>query len=361
MSATNNIDEIWASMNENQTKSLMNGKKNSSKSNLKKEKENPAIVKKTKINIKTNEEVPVPTVSSAHLVSYADLKLKLARDLNSIGDENSTLRKKSLQKIFNVLFVENTMLDDDYDNSFMDISKLILKRFVDPVEKCRELAHIICQQFFDRCQNLVHVLGYYFPALMQRVPSGIGYDDDMKVFVMDMDAHDAYKRGRAIDRQDKGGSAGILTHQVIEVSEEIRLQSCKALNSLIKRVIHLKSTPILHPYFQEMVIYLQTQLRDPYPDLKIIACEALETLAKVQDFEMGMKFFSVGLVRSILPVLRHRQAKVRVAAVTAVHHCMVVQDRAKRKAAGSEAITELVGFREVLTTWLFVTLVKFLS
>lgn len=345
-----NIDEIWASMNESQAKTIirLDGKKNSvNKSELKKEKENPtAITKKTKIKIKTTEE-DIPTIISGPLVAYSELKLKLARDLNSIGDENSTLRKKSLQKLFNALFIENTMTEDDYDNSCIDISKLVLKRFIDPVEKCRELAHIICQNFFDRCQNLVHILGYYFPALMQRVPSGIGYDDDMKVFVVDMDAHDAYKRGRAIDRQDKGGSAGILTHHVIEVSEEIRLQSCKALYSLIKRVIHLKSSPILHPYFQEMVIYLQTQLRDPYPDLKIIACEALETLAKVPEFETGMKFFSVGLVRSILPVLRHRQAKVRVAAVSAVHHCMVVQDRAKRKAAGSEAITDLVGFREV--------------
>lgn len=289
-----NIDEIWASMNESVVK------KSSIKDSSKRK-----LSKSQSIKEKTNDLEP-----TTNFASYSDLKVKLAREINSIGDENSTLRKKSLQKIYNTLFTENTMTEDDYDNAFSDISKAIFKRFVDPVEKCRELAQNICLSFFTRCQNLVSILGYYFPAIMQRIPNGIGYDDDMKIFVSEMETHDAYKRGRAVDRQDKGGNSGILTHQVIEMSEEIRLLSCKSLYSLIQRVIHLKSSAILHPYFQEIVIFLQTQLRDPYPELKILACEALETLAKVPEFETGMKFFAVGLVRAILPVLRHRQAKV---------------------------------------------------
>jgi hypothetical protein len=51
-------------------------------------------------------------------------------------------------------------------------------------------------------------------------------------------------------------------------------------------------------------------------------------------FHIGMKFYAVGIVRAILPNLRNRLSKVRVAAITAIHFCMIVPDRAKRKAAG---------------------------
>jgi hypothetical protein len=66
----------------------------------------------------------------------------------------------------------------------------------------------------------------------------------------------------------------------------------------------------------------------------------------IADFEPGMKFFSVALCRALLPVLRHRHAKVRLSTVNALTAVMMVPDRAKRKAAGSEAIMDFVGFRE---------------
>lgn len=44
-----------------------------------------------------------------------------------------------------------------------------------------------------------------------------------------------------------------------------------------------------------------------------------------------MKFFAVALVRATLPVLRHRHAKVRLAAVQCVTACMQVPDRGKIK------------------------------
>jgi hypothetical protein len=63
-------------------------------------------------------------------------------------------------------------------------------------------------------------------------------------------------------------------------------------------------------------------------------------------WQLGMCFFAVALCRSILPHLRHRHAKVRAAAVDAYRACVHVPNRAKRKGAGTETITELIGFRE---------------
>ena len=97
---------------------------------------------------------------------------------------------------------------------------------------------------------------------MQRLPPGKAYDENMKVFVADMETHDAYRRGRAVDRQDKTGSfdSSSATHKVIEESEEIRLLCCRSLGVLIRRVCSMGSASILHPYFHEIVIFLQTHL-----------------------------------------------------------------------------------------------------
>ena len=74
----------------------------------------------------------------------------------------------------------------------------------------------------------------------------------------------------------------------------------------------LGACSVLNPYFHEVIMYLQSQLRDPFPDLKAESCDALSLLAAQEDFVPGMKFFAVGLVRAVLPVLRHRHAKVRI-------------------------------------------------
>jgi hypothetical protein len=55
-----------------------------------------------------------------------------------------------------------------------------------------------------------------------------------------------------------------------------------------------------------------------------------------------MKFFAVALVRATLPVLRHRHAKVRLMAVKCLAACMVVQDKAKMKGSGTDAIVRVL-------------------
>jgi hypothetical protein len=101
----------------------------------------------------------------------------------------------------------------------------------------------------------------------------LAYDEELKIFVTDIEIHEAYKRGKAVDRQDRtGGAGGILTHNVVEESEEIRNLTCIVLNTLLRRTIELNASSVLHPYFHEIIMYLQMQLRDPFPDLKAQAC-----------------------------------------------------------------------------------------
>ena len=144
---------------------------------------------------------------------------KIARDVNSLSDESQAVRRPAIDAIYNVLFVDFSLSVEDYGEVFSDICKPVFKRFADPVEKIREKAFKITASFFDAASDFTLVLGYFIPALMARVPSGMAYDEEMKVFVTDLESHEAYRRGKAVERADKA-NLGVAT--VVEPSEELR-------------------------------------------------------------------------------------------------------------------------------------------
>jgi hypothetical protein len=348
-----NINDIWLSMNEDVPKKKVDINHLNHKMKEKTEKKSKKSETQEKKSIPDNfssqivteelrrEQVHVPKNST-----YDDLKSGISQDLGKIEDANPNTRKTGLKSLYTRLFASKTTSEEVYGSVFSDICKAIFKRFNDPVEKCRELSLQITREFFENACDFVPVLAYFFPALLQRIAQPILYDEEMKVFVNDLDSHEAYKRGKAVDRQDKQGSTDGITHRIVEPSEEIRLLMCGCLSSLVNRVVQLGSTSILHPYFEEIILFAQSQLRDPFPEVKLVICNIFSALAGVNDYEIGMKFYSVAIVRAVLPVLRHKLAKVRFAALCALHKCLIVPDRAKRKASGSDAIQDLVGFRE---------------
>jgi len=163
------------------------------------------------------------TETASTEISANAMMAKLSRDINIIdGSDSSASKRKSLAEIHANLFVRHSMSEGDYNEVFREICRSVFKKFADPAEKCRELTLRISLGFFERGSDFVPVLGYFFPAFMQRVPPGMAYDEDMKVFVHDIESHEAYRRGKAVERQDRGGTAGPLAHTVVEPSEEIR-------------------------------------------------------------------------------------------------------------------------------------------
>lgn len=279
-------------------------------------------------------------------VTAQDALGSLSRDLHILAEDTVESKKKALQRIHKYLFVDCTMAATDFAEVFHEMCKPIFRTFESPSEKCRELAFKITRDFFLVVSDLVPVLGYFVPALMARVPSGAGFDEEMKVFISNLAEHEEYRRGRAVERQDMKGVVGSVSVNVIETSEEIRLLAVSCVGALVNKLIRDSSQSIIHPYFHELIMFLQAQLRDTFPDVKIEASRILELLAGQEDFVPGMKFFAVALTRALLPCLRHRHAKVRLQALGAVKACIAVPDRAKRKGAGTDAITDLVGFRE---------------
>jgi len=292
----------------------------------------------------TLSAVVTSAAAEAPLLDPKDVLLLLARDKERMADGDSIANRRSaLQDMHDTLFVKTRMEDWGYSDVFQELCKAIFKRYADPVEKVRELAWRLTRECFQRASDLTMSIGYFMPAVMARLPAGMAFDEEMKVFVFDLDEHEAYRRGVATPRADKNNLG---THTVLEPSEEIRLLTCQTLATLIQRLCSIGAASVLHPYFHESVMFLQAQLRDPYPELKMAACEVLTQMTRHEEFTLGMKFFSVALCRAVLPVMRHRHAKVRVAAVQALTCVMSVKDVAKQKGAGTDAIIDLVGFRE---------------
>ena len=151
----------------------------------------------------------VNSITNCILIKANEMQSKIARDLNLANSDDMNDRRRALEKLQKTLFIEHTMTTADYNEIFRESCKLIFKRYSDVSEKCRELSLKITQSFFERSSDLVPVLAYFFPMLMQRLPSGLAYDEDMKVFVTNMEMHEAYRRGKAVDRQDKTGGCGV--------------------------------------------------------------------------------------------------------------------------------------------------------
>ncbi|CBN78894.1 conserved unknown protein [Ectocarpus siliculosus] len=225
-----------------------------------------------------------------------------------------------------------------------DLAKVVFKGLADPAEACREASIKAVALFMEHVPDLTPHLAYLFPVLMARaVPAGSLYDPSLELFVHDNDEHEAYKRGRATERQDQHLPQ---VQHIAEGSEELRLSLCRMVGRMLGKLMDRGTIGVLRPYLDDTILLLVSQFRDPYSAVKVEALSIVTTLVLHPHVEQGMKFYAVGISRAILPHLRHRHAKVRLAAIKALRLAVMVPDRAKVKGAGTSAIVDLVGFRE---------------
>ena len=216
----------------------------------------------------------------------------------------------------------------------------------DSKEKCRELA-MKCLTVL--CPNVVDItkhIPYLMSAILTRFPPSY-YDNEMNIFVDDIDSHFAYKRGVAVQRQDKIGliSSSII-FDVVERSEEIRLLLCRFISTLIRTCVAKGSLSILNPYVTDLIQALYTLLRDSFSEVKVEASLLLVQILRIPQWESIAKTFATGLARAVIPNLRHRKSSVKVASLTLFETSAAVPNREKLRGAGSGAILDLVGFRE---------------
>ncbi|GMI08153.1 hypothetical protein TrVE_jg12485 [Triparma verrucosa] len=222
----------------------------------------------------------------------------------------------------------------------------LFKRFSDSAEKCRYLSIQSTEILILYAPDVSKHIPYLLPAILSRYPPTF-YDQETEVFIHDLEGHEGYKRGVATSRQDKTS----LVHNsskvtVVEPSEEVRLMLCNLISALLKAAVGYGSLQHLNPYFSDLVLILQSQLRDPYPQLKCTASLLLVNVVRIPQWEQGAMMFATAIARASITNLRSRNAKVRVASLSLFEAAAGIPNRAKVRGAGTDAIQDLVGFRE---------------
>jgi hypothetical protein len=223
----------------------------------------------------------------------------------------------------------------------------LFQRFSDPVEKCRvaaiECVRLLCLSGLDFGKHIA----YLMPAIFSKYPE-TKYDPEMQMFVSDSESHAFYKRGGATQRQDRKQivAGGRYSACVGELSEEVRLQLCELLSCILRSCIHLNVLSLLDAYFTDLILAVQSALNDPFVKLKTGAAELMIHILRLPNWEDGAKYYATAIARAALPYLRHRSARVRIAFIGLFEASISVPNREKIKGAGTEAIVDLVGFRE---------------
>ena len=222
----------------------------------------------------------------------------------------------------------------------------LFRRLNDASEICR-LHAINCLKllFLSHLDTGKH-LGFLMPVVLAKYPC-THFDEEMNVFVDDFEKHQFYKRGGAIERQDREHLlSGSVTSKVVDSSEEIRLAICELLRDIIRCFVQQRTSIVLDAYFTDIILAIQSHLKDPFPMLKITASNILIQILRAPRWEIGAKVFAIAISRAAVPNMRHRNSKVRISAIKLFEASVSVPNRQKIKGAGTEAIIDLIGFRE---------------
>jgi hypothetical protein len=231
---------------------------------------------------------------------------------------------------------------EDAQNILDSIGKDLFACLSDKAERCRLLATKCISELCLCGIDISRSLGYLLPCIFSKFDFA-SYDSDSEIFVHDFEQHLFYNRGGAMQRQDKV----LVDIRSSEVSEEVRLGYCFILSSVIRSCIHYGSMRLLDPYFSDITLTLHSCfVADPYDDVKIAAGVLLFKVFQFHEWEEGAKHFATGTARSAIPLLRHKKAKVRLIALEVFEKSVCVPFREKVKGAGTDAIKDLIGFKE---------------
>ena len=354
-----NIDSIWKEMEENDRKvseaykkrikgrtslntltAIKRSKRRVDKKKKKSYRFNTTTLKNQTKNM-NEETVTITTTKSFQQEDKDTLIRKLAHHVNQLSsEEERSKRQRAAKHIRDVLVVQTSKVRADVWSELL--MKSVLKLVSDPIESIRDIA----LEMIHSNATLPEVdfgasLPYLFPVLMDRIPNNYAYDESTKVFVADIKSHESHLRGRVSENQIENTRRGLRAR---ESSEELRLSLCKLMSEILVSAESRGASSLLLPYFQDIVLFVQAMLRDSFAEVKREACSILRKINKT--YPSCAKFYAVAFCRELAEVLQHRHARIRIAALDAVHATVSCEDKAKQKGAGTEAINDLLGHRD---------------
>lgn len=218
----------------------------------------------------TDTTVQFETSPRAYLEQY----------ITTLQSESKMARNQSLLKIKEEVFENPAHRDCDLTVVFPEIYAYILKSFTDPSEACRNTAAAIISNFIARLPLNDYYLTYIIPVLVRRI-----------------------------------GCA-----EIVEESEEIRLVLVELLHQIIEKY---KVTHLLSPFINDFTSILAKTSTDPFPKVKLEACECIILLTKV--LQRDFHFQSESYVKPVLTNFSHQHYRVRVAAIRAIGNVPCMQ------------------------------------
>ena len=266
---------------------------------------------------------------------------RLARAVQQTAAEDSKVRGEGLDTLSKAL--TQNLPDATVAELLHSLCQPLLRRFEDPVEKLREKAIRLMAELCKRVKDLQPHLPYLFPVLHHRGSPASGLDVENSVFVFDLQGYDEFKRGKATARPDlQEAFARTRLVNSGEPAEELRLQLCE----LLIVVTTNRPANIIGAYLHEAMLLFAGFARDTFGLVAKRAAEGISAVCAVDDLQEALIPYACALARCCLPNLRHRHAKVRKATVDAIRRSVAVRNVGKWRGAGSDAIKDLVGFRE---------------
>ncbi|EGZ24649.1 hypothetical protein PHYSODRAFT_484633 [Phytophthora sojae] len=272
----------------------------------------------------------------------------LPKVLNRLASEQRSVRKKA------ALALEAHFLEDDTKEQqltpeaadtatapevFAEMAKPLFKRFNDPVEKVREICIRITTNCIAEEEDLLRYLPYLMPAITNRINSQYGYDEENQVFSRDQFLHDAFKRGRVYVAENQ-----VARIKPDEPSEEIRLLLLGLVDAVLQNAFERRASSILHAYIFDILLVLISGVHDDFHEINIASCRILASISN--HMVSVTKHFSVAAVRTLMPLLLHRLARVRIAVVESIRALVTCPNVEKCKGSGTEAIVDLIGHRD---------------
>ena len=310
---------------------------------------------------------------------------KLARAVSQSADERPGTRQEGLATLEKALSADLPV--GTLSELLHALCQPLLRRFEDPVEAIREKAIRILTTLCDRVPDLGPHLPYFaaewtsrpfvlillrtsrerrkesnaartssngaltarvgrrylFPVLHHRGSPAKGLDVEAGVFVFDLEGYDSFKRGKAVKRPDLAAAFDrTRSIRIKEPAEELRLLLC----DLLIVVSVGRAASVVATYLHEALLLFAGFARDTYGEVARRAAEGIASITAEEALQEPLVPYGTALARCLLPNLRHRHARVRKATVDGIRRSVAIKHIAKWKGAGTDAIADLVGFRE---------------
>lgn len=191
----------------------------------------------------------------------------------ALQSESKMARKQALAKINEEIFENPDNSGSDLTIVFPEVYAYVLKSFCDPSEACRDVAAAIIYNFIEKLPLNDYYLTYILPVIVRRIGCP----------------------------------------EIVEESEEIRLTLIQLVHKILEKykVVHL-----LSPFINDLTSILTKTVTDPFPKVKLEACECI--IAVTKNLQRDFHFQCESYVKPIVSNFAHQHYRVRVAAIKAI-------------------------------------------